>query len=135
VRYGDAMTEAYRARILLAEDDGAMRTYLERALFNAGFFVDSVDRGTAALPLLEENHYDLLLSDIVMPEMDGIELAQKCNELSPDTKVMFITGFAAVTLKASREHPQAKVLSKPFHLKDLVLEVERVLGDRLSASL
>jgi two-component system, cell cycle response regulator CpdR len=129
------MTEAFRANILLAEDDAAMRTYLERALGNAGFSVDSVDRGTAALPLLEENHYDLLLSDIVMPEMDGIELAQKCNELSPDTKVMFITGFAAVTLKASREQPQAKVLSKPFHLKDLVLEVERVLGDRLSASL
>ena len=129
------MTETYRARILLAEDDGAMRTYLERALFNAGFFVDSVDRGTAALPLLEENHYDLLLSDIVMPEMDGIELAQKCNDVSPETKVMFITGFAAVTLKASREQPQARVLSKPFHLKDLVLEVERVLGDRLSASL
>lgn len=129
------MTDAYRARILLAEDDGAMRTYLERALHNAGFAVDAVDRGTAAVPLLSENHYDLLLSDIVMPEMDGIELAQKCNELSPETKVMFITGFAAVTLKASREHPQAKVLSKPFHLKDLVLEVERVLGERLSASL
>ena len=129
------MSEAFRARILLAEDDGAMRTYLERALHNAGFAVDSVDRGTAALPLLEDNHYDLLLSDIVMPEMDGIELAQKCNELSPETKVMFITGFAAVTLKASREQPQAKVLSKPFHLKDLVMEVERVLGDRLSASL
>jgi two-component system cell cycle response regulator CpdR len=135
MRYVGAMTDAFRARILLAEDDGAMRTYLERALHNAGFQVDSVDRGTAALPLLEESRYDLLLSDIVMPEMDGIELAQKCNELSPDTKVMFITGFAAVTLKASREHPQAKVLSKPFHLKDLVLEVERVLGDRLSASL
>ena len=135
MRYGNAMTEVYRARILLAEDDAAMRTYLERALHNAGFAVDSVDRGTAALPLLQENHYDLLLSDIVMPEMDGIELAQKCNEISPDTKVMFITGFAAVTLKASREQPQAKVLSKPFHLKDLVLEVERVLGDRLSASL
>lgn len=129
------MTQAFRANILLAEDDAAMRTYLERALANAGFAVDSVDRGTAALPLLEDNHYDLLLSDIVMPEMDGIELAQKCNEISPDTKVMFITGFAAVTLKASREQPQAKVLSKPFHLKDLVMEVERVLGDRLSASL
>ena len=129
------MSDVYRARILLAEDDVAMRTYLERALHNAGFAVDSVDRGTAALPLIEENHYDLLLSDIVMPEMDGIELAQKCNEMSPDTKVMFITGFAAVTLKASREQPQAKVLSKPFHLKDLVMEVERVLGDRLSASL
>jgi|TARA_Y100000815_G_C13066642_1_gene396501 two-component system cell cycle response regulator CpdR len=129
------MTEPYQTRILLAEDDDAMRTYLERALEKAGYAVDSVDRGTAALPLLETNRYDLLLSDIVMPEMDGIELAQRCNEISADTKVMFITGFAAVTLKASRDQPQARVLSKPFHLKDLVLEVERVLEDRISASL
>lgn len=129
------MTDISLPRILLAEDDNAMRSYLERALVNAGYAVDSVDRGTAALPLLEENYYDLLLSDIVMPEMDGIELAQKCNELSPETKVMFITGFAAVTLKASREQPQAKVLSKPFHLRDLVLEVERVLADRISVQM
>lgn len=132
---GPFMSDSHRATILLAEDDEAMRAYLERALTNAGFHVDSVDRGTAALPLLEKGSYDLLLSDIVMPEMDGIELAQRCNEISEGTKVMFITGFAAVTLKASREQPQAKVLSKPFHLKDLVLEVERVLSDRLSASL
>ena len=129
------MTDSNAPQILLAEDDTAMRSYLERALENAGYAVDSVDRGTTALPLLESKHYDLLLSDIVMPEMDGIELAQKCNEISPTTKVMFITGFAAVTLKASREQPQAKVLSKPFHLKDLVLEVERVLEDRISARL
>ncbi|MBA4355238.1 MAG: response regulator [Novosphingobium sp.] len=116
-------------RILLAEDEEAMRTYLSRALENAGFSVASVDRGTAAIPLLEQEHFDLLLSDIVMPEMDGIELAQRCAEISPTTKVMFITGFAAVTLKANREAPQARVLSKPFHLKDLVLEVERVFAD------
>ena len=120
-------------KILLAEDDDAMRVYLERALVNAGYEVDSVDRGTAAIPLLEDGNYSLLLSDIVMPEMDGIELAQKCNEICPDTKVMFITGFAAVTLKASREQPHAKVLSKPFHLRDLVLEVERVLEEKISA--
>jgi len=129
------MTDVHAPRILLAEDDDAMRTYLERALINAGYAVDAVDRGTAAVPLLESGHYELLLSDIVMPEMDGIELAQRCNELSPRTKVMFITGFAAVTLKASREQPHAKVLSKPFHLRDLVLEVERVLEDRISAQL
>jgi two-component system cell cycle response regulator CpdR len=115
-------------RILLAEDEEAMRTYLARALEKAGYEVVAVDRGTAALPLLKDSHFDLLLSDIVMPEMDGIELAQHCAEVSPDTKVMFITGFAAVTLKASREAPQAKVLSKPFHLRDLVLEVERIFG-------
>jgi len=115
-------------RILLAEDEEAMRTYLARALENAGYAVTAVDRGTLALPLLEREHFDLLLSDIVMPEMDGIELAQRCAEVSPETKVMFITGFAAVTLRANRETPQARVLSKPFHLKDLVLEVERVFG-------
>jgi two-component system cell cycle response regulator CpdR len=116
-------------RILLAEDEEAMRTYLARALQNAGYDVVAVDRGTAALPLLENESFDLLLSDIVMPEMDGIELAQRCSEISPQTKVMFITGFAAVSLRASREAPQTKVLSKPFHLKDLVLEVQRLFGD------
>jgi two-component system cell cycle response regulator CpdR len=122
-------------RILLAEDEEAMRTYLARALQNAGYDVVAVDRGTAALPLLIDSHFDLLLSDIVMPEMDGIELAQRCADVSPKTKVMFITGFAAVTLKASREAPQAKVLSKPFHLKDLVMEVERIFGQQAQASI
>ncbi len=129
------MTGNFTPRILLAEDDDAMRAYLERALVNAGYEVDSVDRGTAALPLLQEGKYDLLLSDIVMPEMDGIELAQRCNEISPQTKIMFVTGFAAVTLRASREQPHAKVLSKPFHLRDLVLEVERVLRDTVGVGI
>ncbi len=129
------MNQSHTFRILLAEDEDAMRSYLARALENAGYDVVAVDRGTAAIPHLETEHFDLLLSDIVMPEMDGIELAQKCNELSPHTKVMFITGFAAVTLKASREQPQAKVLSKPFHLRDLVLEVERIFDDQAQATL
>lgn len=122
-------------RILLAEDDDSMRVYLARALEKAGYDVVAVDRGTAAIPYLESREFDLLLSDIVMPEMDGIELAQRAAEVAPETKVMFITGFAAVTLKANREAPQAKVLSKPFHLRDLVLEVERVFEDQLAAQL
>jgi two-component system, cell cycle response regulator CpdR len=113
-------------RILLAEDDDVMREYLARALERAGYAVTPVDRGTAALPLLAAERFDLLLTDIVMPEMDGIELAQKAGEVAPDMRVMFITGFAAVTLKAGRQVPQARVLSKPFHLRDLVLEVDRL---------
>ena len=122
-------------RILLAEDEEAMRTYLARALQNAGFEVIAVERGTEALPLLQTEHFDLLLSDIVMPEMDGIELAQHCAEVSPATKVMFITGFAAVSLRASRDAPGAKVLSKPFHLRDLVLEVQRIFGQSVQATI
>lgn len=120
-------------RILLAEDEEAMRAYLKRALERSGYEVSDVDRGTAAVPLLEQEHFDLLLTDIVMPEMDGIELARHCGAISPRTKVMFITGFAAVTLKAGQAAPNAKILSKPFHLRDLVLEVDRMFG-RSSAS-
>ncbi len=113
-------------RILLAEDDESMRVYLTRALERVGYAGTPVDRGTAAVPLLESEPFDLLLTDIVMPEMDGIELAQKAATIAPDIRVMFITGFAAVALKAGRKTPDAKVLSKPFHLKDLVAEVERM---------
>jgi two-component system cell cycle response regulator CpdR len=112
-----------------------MRTYLKRALEKAGYSVMAVGSGNDALPLLRTEIYDLLLSDIVMPGIDGIELAQHCNQLSPTTKVMFITGFAAVSLRASRDAPEARMLSKPFHLKDLVLEVERMFEDAAMASL
>ena len=113
-------------RILLAEDDDSMRVYLARALERTGYHVVAVDNGVAAIPLLQSEPFDLLLTDIVMPEMDGIELAQKAAEIVPDIRVMFITGFAAVALKAGRKTPDAKVLSKPFHLRDLVAEVERM---------
>lgn len=114
-------------RILLAEDDDVMRQYLVRALEKAGYAVIGVDRGTTALKLVEAGEaFDLLLTDIVMPELDGIELAQKVAILAPDMRVMFITGFSAVTLRAGQTMPNAKVLSKPFHLRDLVLEVDRV---------
>jgi two-component system cell cycle response regulator CpdR len=113
-------------RILLAEDDESMRAYLARALERSGYDVTAVDRGTAAVPLLRSERFDLLLTDIVMPEMDGIELAQKAASIAPDMRVMFITGFAAVALKAGKAAPSAKILSKPFHLRDLVAEVDRL---------
>ncbi|MEP3224930.1 MAG: response regulator [Parasphingorhabdus sp.] len=113
-------------RILLAEDEQAMRDHLTRALQKSNYEVVAVDRGTAAVPYLESEKFDLLLTDIVMPEMDGIELAQHCAKISPDTQVMFITGFSGVTLRAGESVPKAKILSKPFHLKDLVLEVQRL---------
>ena len=116
-------------RILLAEDDDSLRTYLARALERVGYRVTAVDRGTAALPLLEAEAFDLLLTDIVMPEMDGIELARRATQLDPDIKVMFITGFAAVALNPDSQTPKdAKILSKPFHLRELVTEVDKLLA-------
>lgn len=115
------------ARILLAEDDHSLRGFLKRTLEKNGHCVDDAPDGDAAAAMADKMPYDLLLTDIVMPGLDGIALAQRMAERAPDTKVMFITGFAAVTMRAGREMPHARVLSKPFHLKDLVLEVNRVL--------
>ncbi|VTZ27728.1 Response regulator receiver protein CpdR (modular protein) [Methylocella tundrae] len=116
-------------KILLAEDDSDMRRFLGKALQNAGYSVASFDNGLSAYGRLREEPFELLLTDIVMPEMDGIELARRATELDPDIKVMFITGFAAVALNPDNNAPpQAKILSKPFHLKDLVNEVQRLLA-------
>ena len=116
-------------KILLAEDDHDMRRFLGKALQSAGFEVASFDNGMSAYHRLREEPFELLLTDIVMPEMDGIELARRATELDPDIKVMFITGFAAVALNPDNNAPpQAKILSKPFHLKDLVNEVQRLLA-------
>ena len=113
-------------RIILAEDDESMRGFLERALVRAGYHVTSFANGQEAYEQLRKEPFSLLLTDIVMPLMDGIELAKRASELDPDLKIMFITGFAAVTLN-SEAPKDARVLSKPFHLKDLVREVDRLL--------
>ncbi|MCV0393871.1 MAG: response regulator [Rhizobiaceae bacterium] len=116
-------------RILLAEDDEDMRRFLVKALERAGYDVIDFDNGASAYDRLREEPFSLLLTDIVMPEMDGIELARRATEIDPDLKVMFITGFAAVALNPDSQAPRdAKVLSKPFHLRELVTEVEKMLA-------
>ena len=117
------------SRILLAEDDDDMRKFLHKALERAGYEVTAFDNGRSAYDRLKEEPFTLLLTDIVMPEMDGIELARRATQLDPDLKVMFITGFAAVALNPDSSAPKdAKVLSKPFHLRELVGAVERLLA-------
>ena len=68
-------------KILLAEDDTDMRRFLVKALQNAGFNVVSYDNGLSAYQRLREEPFELLLTDIVMPEMDGIELARRASSM------------------------------------------------------
>ncbi len=118
------------ARILLAEDDDQMRAFLDRGLRRAGHVVDAVGDGEAALCRAEEQAYDLLLADVVMPGIDGIELARRASARLPTLRVMFITGFAAVALREGGFAPnRPRVLAKPFHLRNLVEEIENFLSE------
>ena len=117
------------AQILLAEDDESLRKFLAQALVRAGHAVTDFGDGGDAYECLKGFRFDLLLTDIVMPGMDGIELAKRAAEMNQALKIMFITGFAAVALHPSSGAPkQAKVLSKPFHLREIVAEVDRMLA-------
>ena len=117
------------AKILLAEDDKSMGDFLTMALAREGHKVTACDDGLQALEILKgKESFDLLLTDIVMPGMDGVELSQKATDLCPDMKVMFITGFAAVAMdSAITRSRDTKILSKPFHLNDLVQQVDKIL--------
>lgn len=119
-----------QAHILLAEDDDSMRQFLTLALEKAGHRVTPCADGLAAYKAAEDSGsgIDLLLADIVMPGMDGIELSQRVSRLHPHVKILFITGFSAVAMDANLNgQDNAKVMSKPFHLNDLVKQVNEIL--------
>jgi two-component system cell cycle response regulator CpdR len=115
-------------RILLAEDDDSLRGFLARALERAGYDVVACPDGETAIAALVER-FHVLLTDIVMPGVDGIEVARQAAARQPHLRIMFITGFAAVALSASdRTPPGAKVLAKPVHLREIVAEVEKMVA-------
>src|SRR5271156_6333666 len=117
------------SKILLAEDDIDMRRFLVKALQNAGFEVISYDNGLSAYQRLREEPFELLLTGIVMPEMDGIELARRAAALDPEIKIMSLTGCAAVALTSDSSAPKPpKARSKPIHLREPVNEVQKLLA-------
>lgn len=127
------MYDSFMTKILVAEDDSSMRQFLTLALEKAGYEVTSCGDGLEALNKLEnESDHALLLADIVMPGMDGIELSRKASAINPKLKVMYITGFSAVSLgqkaEDAAEISDTKILSKPFHLKDLVAQIDTLLA-------
>ncbi|MEM6903998.1 MAG: response regulator [Pseudomonadota bacterium] len=118
------------ARILVAEDDSGMRRFLQQSLERAGHAVDAVGHGDAAMAELKTNNYDLLLTDVAMPGVDGVALARHAADQTPDMRVMMITGFAAVALRMGRtaNGNEAPIMSRPFHLRRLVEQVDDVLS-------
>jgi DNA-binding response OmpR family regulator len=115
-------------RILVAEDETSVRDFLVRGLTHAGYEVMGVADGVAAIEALGQSPFDLLITDIVMPQLDGISLALKVTEEHPNTRILMITGYAAERQRAyNLDVLIHDVLGKPFTLDQICLSVEKSL--------
>lgn len=116
------------ASILLAEDDKAVREFVGRALRQDGHEVMAVGDGQQALNALETRKFDMMLADIVMPQVDGIALALKASKDYPDLPVLLMTGYSAERQRAHNLDALINdVISKPFTLNEIRETVRRVL--------
>ena len=116
------------ARILVAEDEESVSAFLQRALATAGHTVKCVPDGLEAVAMLAAEPFDMLLSDIVMPGLDGVALALKAGKDHPDMKILLMSGYAHERQRAHNLDALAqRVVAKPFSLADIVQAVEEVL--------
>ena len=117
-------------RILIAEDDPAVRRFVARALTHRGYEVTAAEDGIAALEALSDASYDLLLTDIVMPGLDGIALALKVTREHPGMPVLMMSGFSAERQRAHNlDELIHRVIPKPFTLEEICKVVEETLAE------
>jgi two-component system, cell cycle sensor histidine kinase and response regulator CckA len=119
-----------KGRILLVEDEDAVRAFALRALSSRGYTVVEADSGESALAAIEqEEPFDLVLSDVVMPEMDGPTLLRELRKRGIMTKVIFVSGYAEDAFEKNLEgQTDFAFLPKPFSLKQLLEKVKDVMG-------
>lgn len=118
-----------RGTILLVEDEDPVRMFASRALVNKGYEVLEADCGEAGLEIVKdhESSIDLLISDVVMPNMDGPELVKQAQAIRPDMRVIFISGYAEDEFRRNLADEEFRFLPKPFTLKQLAEEVKTVM--------
>lgn len=116
------------ARILVAEDNDSVREYVDRGLKSFGHDVVCVADGGEALSMLQSGDFDLLVTDIVMPVMDGIALALSVADLKSSMPIIMMSGYAVERQRAHNlQDLITEVISKPFTLAELRKAVEKVL--------
>lgn len=114
-------------KILIAEDEEITLKHLIYTLKKEGYIVVGTKNGREALGELEREHYDILLTDIKMPEMTGIELLEKAKEMNSEIEVLIITGFGSIGSAVEAMKKGAyEYITKPFDLDELILKVKNI---------
>ena len=114
-------------RIIIAEDEDISRKHLLNALTREGYEAVGTKNGREALARIESEHFDVLITDIKMPEMDGIQLLERVKEKYPAIEVLVITGFGSVDSAVDAMKKGAyEYITKPFNLDELILKVKNI---------
>lgn len=116
--------------ILVVDDEPALRTLSEEMLSRKGYRVLCADGGKQALKILESEVVDLMLSDVIMPEMDGYRLAEEVKKMYPEVKILMASGFAEgyANGESSTDELHLQRLQKPFTARVLLERVKELLG-------
>jgi CheY-like chemotaxis protein/glycine cleavage system H lipoate-binding protein len=126
-----AEVETPRARILAVDDEPVILDSLRKILVLAGYSVDTVERGAEALTLVRSRDYDLVLTDLKMPEMDGVELVKAVKHLRPDLDVAVVTGYGTIeTAVETMQHGAVDYVQKPFTEDELLQFTNRLVVRR-----
>lgn len=115
-------------RVLVADDDEGMRYSVRRGLSRSGFAADAVDNGTAAVEAFGRRPYPVVVLDLMMPGLDGIQTLERIRNLAPDTVVVLMTAHGSVqTAVEAMKLGAADYITKPFELDELLLILDRAL--------
>ncbi len=119
-----------KSRLLVIDDEEIVIKSCKRALTPEGYIVDTAHSGKEGLELFKNNHYDLVIVDLKMPEINGIEFMRLIKELKPDQKIMIMTGYDTIEhIVESISSGAAHYLEKPFTPLTLLERVKEVLEE------
>ncbi len=120
-----------RITILVVDDEAVIRDGLQRTLSGDRFHVETCKSGHAAIELLQEREFDLIITDLKMPGMNGIEVLKAVKGLQPDVPVIMITGYATVdTAVDAMKNGASDYITKPFTPQQILEKIERSLEQR-----
>ncbi len=120
-----------RVKILLVEDEEMTLKALASLLERKGFKVYPANSPLFAIKIAEKHHIDLLITDVVMPEMNGVQLSRKLKEKNPSLKVIFMSGYPAdIVTKDGKLKSVENYLRKPFPLDQLLSRIESILREK-----
>lgn len=128
------MEELNKQRILVVDDEKTMREVVARILHKAGHEAETAECGRAALDRLQATHFDMVISDVKMPDMSGLDLLKEIKQKHSPTAVVVMTGHAdTYTIKDALMHGADEYITKPFKHYEVVAVVERALWRMESA--